>query len=132
MVLGVSVAFGAVVWYRYAVAHVQSAIQGGRQLQPELFGGVAASPFIGVALLLLVAVQVGKIVLQRIRGGGELGFDALWRPRDLALKRLAMIHSVAKQLQPQTKNANFIAYFKEAVTKCETAIADIKKNPPTV
>lgn len=46
---------------------------------------------IGVALLLLVAVQVGKIVLQRIRGGGELGFDALWRPRDLALKRLAMV-----------------------------------------
>lgn len=53
VVLGVSIALGAVVWYRYANTHVKIASQHGRQLQPELFGSVAASPFIGVALLLL-------------------------------------------------------------------------------
>ena len=46
---------------------------------------------IGVVLLALVAVQVTRTALQRLKGEGELGFDPLWKPRDLALKRLAMV-----------------------------------------
>jgi hypothetical protein len=46
---------------------------------------------IGVVLLALLAFQVGRIFWTRARGEGELGFDSLWRPRGLALKRLAMI-----------------------------------------
>ena len=46
---------------------------------------------IGVALLLLVALQVGRIAWERMRGEGALGFGPLWEPRDLALKRLAIV-----------------------------------------
>lgn len=46
---------------------------------------------IGIVLLALVAVQGARIFLAKIRNEGELGFGPLWQPRDLALKRLAMV-----------------------------------------
>lgn len=46
---------------------------------------------IGAVLLALVALQIGRIALAKIRGEGALGFDPLWQPRELALKRLAMV-----------------------------------------
>jgi hypothetical protein len=78
VVLGVSVAFGAVVWYRYSVAHVQKAIGHGQRLQPELFGGVAASPFIGVALLLLSSGLFG-LFLSMISLNMDRAGDAVMR-----------------------------------------------------
>ena len=46
---------------------------------------------IGAVLLILIAAQVGLVLWQRLKGEGALGFDSLWRPRELALKRLAML-----------------------------------------
>ena len=78
VVLGVSIAFGAVVWYRYALAHVERATQRGRRLQPELFGGVAAAPFIGVTLLLLSSGLFG-LFLSMISLNMDRAGDALMR-----------------------------------------------------
>lgn len=46
---------------------------------------------IGAVLLILIAAQVALVFWQRVKGEGALGFDPLWRPRDLALKRLTML-----------------------------------------
>lgn len=46
---------------------------------------------IGVALLALIALQGARIAWQRAGGAGGFGFGTLWEPRELALKRLAMV-----------------------------------------
>jgi hypothetical protein len=46
---------------------------------------------IGAALIALVVLQVGRIVFRVARGQGSLDFDPLWRPSELAWKRLALV-----------------------------------------
>jgi len=46
---------------------------------------------IGIALVILIAFQAGRAVLRAMRGQGGLGFDPLWRPRDLAWRRIGLV-----------------------------------------
>jgi len=46
---------------------------------------------IGGVLVLLVAIQVAKIVIQLARGRASLGFEALWAPRDALAKRIGLV-----------------------------------------
>ena len=46
---------------------------------------------IGAALIALVVLQIGRIALRVIRGQGSLDFDPLWRPGELAWKRLGLV-----------------------------------------
>lgn len=46
---------------------------------------------IGVALLLLIALQLGRMALQLARGEGDLRADPLWWPPDVTRKRLGMV-----------------------------------------
>jgi Tripartite tricarboxylate transporter TctB family len=46
---------------------------------------------IGVVLIALVVLQVGRIALAVARGQGDLRTDPLWQPRDVLLKRLGMV-----------------------------------------
>jgi hypothetical protein len=46
---------------------------------------------IGVALLVLVAVQVGRIVRQWRRGEGDLGFAPLLEPREQLARRIGLV-----------------------------------------
>ena len=46
---------------------------------------------IGAVLLVLIAAQGGLIFWKLMKGEGTAGFEPLWKPRDLALKRLAML-----------------------------------------
>lgn len=46
---------------------------------------------IGVVLVLLIAVQLARMARQLVRGEGDFGFDPLWRPADVAGKRLGMV-----------------------------------------
>lgn len=46
---------------------------------------------IGVALVLLIAVQLARMARQLVRGEGDFGFGTLWRPADVTRKRLGMV-----------------------------------------
>jgi hypothetical protein len=51
----------------------------------------ANGALIGTALVLLCAVQVGRIAFALFKGQGSLGLDSLVTPREVFLKRLAMV-----------------------------------------
>ena len=46
---------------------------------------------IGVALIVLVAIQVARIGVAVAQGRGDLRTDSLWQPREVLLKRLGMV-----------------------------------------
>ena len=46
---------------------------------------------IGTALVVLIAVQLGRMALQLARGEGDLRADPLWQPPDVTRKRLGMV-----------------------------------------
>ena len=46
---------------------------------------------IGGVLVLLIAIQVGKTVVQLVRGRADLGFGPLFEPRDVLGRRLGMV-----------------------------------------
>ena len=46
---------------------------------------------IGIALVILIAAQIGRAALQLRKGEGSLGFDPLWRPRELMWKRIGLV-----------------------------------------
>ena len=46
---------------------------------------------IGSALVVLVAIQLVRIGLDVARGAGNLRADLLWQPRDVLVKRLALV-----------------------------------------
>lgn len=46
---------------------------------------------IGIALVLLIAFQVGRTALQLMKGEGGLGFGTLWQPSELAWKRIGLV-----------------------------------------
>lgn len=46
---------------------------------------------IGTALVILIAFQVGRVALHVMRGEAGLGLDPLWRPRELAWKRVGLV-----------------------------------------
>jgi hypothetical protein len=62
IVLALSVLFGIVVWYRYAVSHRKLAQASGRSTRPDRFGLIAGSPFVLLALLLLASGTFGLFV----------------------------------------------------------------------
>jgi hypothetical protein len=72
------VVFGLVVWQRYAAAHGEAAMVRGKQTRPDVFGLVAALPFIAMALLLLSS-GVLSLFFAVITFSGERSIDALFR-----------------------------------------------------
>lgn len=46
---------------------------------------------IGIVLVILIALQVGRAALQLKRGAGGLGFNPLWQPRELMWKRIGLV-----------------------------------------
>ena len=46
---------------------------------------------IGAVLVALIGVQCARIAVQVAKGGGDLGFDPLLRPREVLPKRLGMV-----------------------------------------
>jgi uncharacterized membrane protein len=62
IVLGLSILFAAVVWYRYAALHGRMAQAGGRDVHPDRFGLIAGAPFGVLALLLLASGLFGLVV----------------------------------------------------------------------
>lgn len=72
------VIFGLIVWQRYAVAHGEAAMERGKQTRPDVFGLIAALPFIAMALLLL-ASGVLSLFFAVITFSGDRSVDALFR-----------------------------------------------------
>lgn len=70
--------FGLIVWHRYAKAHQRAALARGRQTRPDVFGGLAALPFIGIALL-LVSSGILSLFFAVITFSGGRSVDALVR-----------------------------------------------------
>ena len=62
VVLGLSILFGIVVWYRYAATHRKLAQASGRSTHPDRFGIIAGSPFALLALLLFASGIFGLFV----------------------------------------------------------------------
>ena len=46
---------------------------------------------IGAALVVLIAIQLGRMALQFARGEGDLRADPLWQPVDVTGKRVGMV-----------------------------------------
>jgi hypothetical protein len=46
---------------------------------------------IGIALVILIALQVVRAALQLKKGEGSLAFDPLWQPRELMWKRIGLV-----------------------------------------
>ena len=46
---------------------------------------------IGVALIALVVIQVGRIAAAVAQGSGDLRTDLLWQPREVLVKRIGMV-----------------------------------------
>ena len=46
---------------------------------------------IGTALVLLIALLLGRVALQVMRGEGGLGFAPLWQPREMLWKRVGQV-----------------------------------------
>ncbi|MEA3195135.1 MAG: hypothetical protein QOD26_3468 [Betaproteobacteria bacterium] len=46
---------------------------------------------IGTALVILIALLVGRVALRVMRGEGGLGLDPLWQPREMAWKRVGLV-----------------------------------------
>lgn len=62
VVLVLSILFGIVVWYRYAVSHRRLAQASGRSIHPDRFGIIAGSPFLLLAILLFSSGVFGLFV----------------------------------------------------------------------
>lgn len=62
VVLGLSILFGAIVWYRYGATHRNLAQATGRATNPDHFGLIAGAPFALLALLLLGSGLFGLLV----------------------------------------------------------------------
>lgn len=71
-------AFGAFGWHRYAAAHGRQAMARGKQTRPDIFGVLAALPFIAMALL-LVSSGILSLFFAVITFSGGRTFDALTR-----------------------------------------------------
>lgn len=69
---------GVFVWQRYAAAHGREAMARGRQTRPDVFGALAALPFIGMALL-LISSGVLSLFFAVITFSGGRSIDALLR-----------------------------------------------------
>lgn len=50
-----TVAFGAIVWYQYGIAHGRAARARGNVIRPDTFGGIGALPFLAFALMLVAS-----------------------------------------------------------------------------
>lgn len=50
---------------------------------------------IGSALVILIALLVGRVVLQVMRGEADLGFAPLWQPREVVWKRIGLVATTA-------------------------------------
>jgi hypothetical protein len=70
--------FGLIVWQRYAAAHGEAAMLRGKQTRPDVFGLVAALPFIAMALLLLSS-GILSLFFAVITFSGGRSVDALFR-----------------------------------------------------
>ena len=46
---------------------------------------------IGAALVVLVSIQIAAIAVQVAKGTADFGAAALWRPRDVLVKRIGMV-----------------------------------------
>jgi hypothetical protein len=46
---------------------------------------------IGGVLVILILIQLIRTGIQLARGEGDLGFDTLWHPRDVFLKRVGLV-----------------------------------------
>jgi hypothetical protein len=62
VVLGLSILFAAIVWYRYGSTHRNLAQASGRMTNPDQFGLIAGLPFALLALLLLGSGLFGLLV----------------------------------------------------------------------
>lgn len=71
-------AFGLIVWQRYAAAHGEAAMLKGKQTRPDVFGALAALPFIAMALL-LVSSGILSLFFAVITFSGGRSVDALFR-----------------------------------------------------
>ena len=71
-------ALGAFGWHRYAAAHGREAMARGKQTRPDVFGALAALPFIGLALL-LISSGILSLFFAMITFSGGRTFDALVR-----------------------------------------------------
>ncbi|HUG14924.1 MAG TPA: hypothetical protein VMM78_07865 [Thermomicrobiales bacterium] len=72
----IAVMVGAVVWYRYGAAHGVAARAGGADPRPDVFGVIAAGPFIAVGVALLSFGLVGLFFAAITFSGSRFG-DAL-------------------------------------------------------
>ncbi len=78
IVVVVSLVLAAFGWQRYAAAHGRMAMARGNQTRPDVFGVLAALPFIGLALL-LVSSGILSLFFAMITFSGGRTFDALVR-----------------------------------------------------
>lgn len=100
VVLILSIAFGLIVWYRYAVKHRQLAQASGKTVHPDRFGIISGSPFALLALLLLgsgvfgLAISVAGLNVGGVGSAiGRLifaGLFALLAAASVGIARLAM------------------------------------------
>ena len=65
-------------WHRYAEEHREQAMARGNQTKPDVFGTLAALPFIGIALL-LISSGILSLFFAVITFSGDRSFDALIR-----------------------------------------------------
>ena len=72
------VIFGLVVWQRFAAAHRDAALARGKKTRPDVFGLIAALPFIGLALL-LISSGILSLFFAVITFSGGRTVDALFR-----------------------------------------------------
>ena len=70
--------FGLIVWQRYAAAHGEAVLRRGKQPRPDVFGAIAATPFIGMALLLLSS-GILSLFFAVITFSGGRSVDAIFR-----------------------------------------------------
>lgn len=62
IVLGLSMLFGIIVWYRYASTHRRLAQASGKTTHPDRFGIIAGSPFTLLAIMLFASGVFGLFV----------------------------------------------------------------------
>ena len=73
------VVFGLIVWQRSAAAHRDAVLARGGQTRPDVFGLIAALPFIGIALL-LVSSGILSLFFAVITFSGGRSVDRCERP----------------------------------------------------
>lgn len=78
VVVILAVVAGVIFWHRYADAHLEQALARGKQTKPDIYGALAALPFIGMALLLISSGILG-LFFAVITFSGDRSFDSLMR-----------------------------------------------------